>query len=51
MSWEEFYENIVLTEEELKEAIREGKRKKYFREKNADYWRELEEKKIKPRLK
>jgi hypothetical protein len=33
------YSSIELTEEELKEAILEGKRKKYFREKHRDDWK------------
>jgi len=31
-------EAVELTEDELREAILEGKRKKYFKEKHADYW-------------
>jgi hypothetical protein len=48
MSFQPFYENIVLTEEEIKEAIELAKRKKYFRELHAPYWKELEEKNQKP---
>jgi hypothetical protein len=48
MSFQTFYENIVLTEEEIKEAIALAKRKKYFRELHAPYWKELEEKTSKP---
>lgn len=44
MSFQTFYENIALTEEEIQEAIREAKRKKYFRELHAPYWKEQEEK-------
>lgn len=35
-------ESVVLTEEELKEAITEGKRKKYFKEKHKTYWHDQE---------
>lgn len=31
-------ESVVLTEEELKEAITEAKKKKYFHNKHKDYW-------------
>jgi len=34
------YESVELTEEEFIAAILEGKKKKYFRLKNADYWKE-----------
>lgn len=40
-----FYETIVLTPEEEKEAILQGKIKKYFRIKHAPYWEEQEKKK------
>lgn len=40
-----FYESIILTEEEVREAIIEGKKKKYFREKNREYWIEKESEK------
>jgi hypothetical protein len=30
-SWRDFYESIELTEEEIKEALFEGKKKKYFK--------------------
>ena len=42
-----FYDNITLTEEELKEAIVEGKKRKYFKEKNKEYW-QSQEKENKP---
>lgn len=42
MSWQSFYEDIVLTPEEIEEAIFEGKKKKYFRERNKEYWDEQE---------
>jgi hypothetical protein len=32
------YDSIELTQEELIEAIREGKKKKYFYEKNKHHW-------------
>lgn len=35
-------ESIVLTEQEYKEALFEGKKKKYFKEKHSGYWIELE---------
>jgi hypothetical protein len=40
--WRSFYESIELTEEEIREAIFEGKVKKYFREKHKQYWEEKE---------
>jgi hypothetical protein len=51
MSWQDFYSSIELTPEEVEAAILEAKIKKYRRELHKDYWRELEEKKIKPKLK
>lgn len=45
----EFYNEIILTEEETREALLEGRIKKYFHEKNREYWQSLEEKKIKNR--
>jgi hypothetical protein len=51
MSWQSFYESIQLTQDEIEAAILEAKIRKYRRELHADYWRELEEKKIKPKLK
>lgn len=38
-------EKIVLTEEEEKNALWEGKVKKYFREKHREYWIEKESEK------
>ena len=35
-------EAIELTEDEIKAAILEGKRKKYFKLKHEDYWKEQE---------
>jgi hypothetical protein len=46
MTWREFYEKIPLTPEEEKEAIFEGKIKKYFKHKHKEYW-EYHEKQIK----
>lgn len=40
------YESIELTEEETKDAILEGKKKKYFYLKSKDYWIEQEQKAI-----
>lgn len=34
------YEHIVLTEKEKEDAILEGKKKKYFHERNKDYWKD-----------
>ena len=34
----EEYEKIELTEEEIKEALFEGKKKKYFKEKHKNHW-------------
>jgi len=36
------YESIELTEEEIKAAIYEAKKKKYFHEKHKEYWQSLE---------
>ena len=36
------YDAVELTEDELKAAILEGKKRKYFREKHADYWQDHE---------
>jgi hypothetical protein len=47
--WRSFYESIELTEEELEEAIFQGKVKKYFKEKHKDYWNEQENKQGKTR--
>jgi hypothetical protein len=38
----EIIEAIVLSEEEIKEAITEGKRKKFFKERNKEHWNESE---------
>jgi hypothetical protein len=43
MTWQqEEIENTVLTEEELREAILEGKRKKWHHERTKEYWEEQE---------
>jgi hypothetical protein len=48
MTWQqEEIENIVLTEEELKAAILEGKRKKWNHERTKEYWEEQESKPVK----
>lgn len=36
------WDELVLTSEEISEAIEEGKRKKYFWNKNAPYWEQKE---------
>jgi uncharacterized Fe-S cluster-containing radical SAM superfamily protein len=52
MTWQqEEIENTVLTEEELREAILEGKRRKWYLLRYEDYRREQEEKKAKPEKK
>ena len=33
-----WFDKIELTEDELKAAILEGKKKKYFHERNKEYW-------------
>lgn len=38
----DFYNSIELTPEELQSAILEGKKKKYFHEKNKGHWASLE---------
>jgi hypothetical protein len=49
-NWREFYEPIVLTEEEIKEAIFEAKIKKHFREQNKEYWESQENGKTRRQL-
>lgn len=44
---EEFYGKIELTPEEITEALLEGKKRKYFREKHKAYWEEMENSKDK----
>jgi hypothetical protein len=39
-------ERVVLTEEEIKNAMWEGKVKKYFKDKHAEHW--IEKESIKP---
>jgi hypothetical protein len=41
--WRDFYRDIPMSEDEKAEAIFEGQKRKYFREKNADYWNEKEQ--------
>lgn len=36
------YNSIELTPEEIEAAILEGKKKKFFRLRNADYWKDLD---------
>lgn len=38
---------IELTPEEIEEAIWEGKKAKWFKERNAPYWKEKEAEKLK----
>jgi hypothetical protein len=38
-------DKVVLTEEEIKDSIWEGKVKKYFKEKHAEHWIEKESEK------
>jgi hypothetical protein len=45
------YEKVELTEEEIKAAILEGKKKKYFHEKNKGYWEAQERPKKTEKLK
>lgn len=44
--FDDFYESIQLTEEEIQAAILEGKKRKYFHEKHGKDWEEKE--KLKP---
>lgn len=46
---ETFYDHIQLTEEEIKAALHEACKKKYFKLQHSAYWQELEEKQIKNR--
>jgi hypothetical protein len=39
-------EKVILTDQEKEEAILEGKKKKYFKEKHGQYWDEKESKNI-----
>jgi hypothetical protein len=45
-----FYDSIELTPEELQAAILEEKKRKYFKEKNKDYW-QSQERPVKRRIK
>jgi hypothetical protein len=45
-----FYDSITLTEEEIKEALLEGRKKKYFKEKNKEYWEAQEKTKSKTNI-
>jgi hypothetical protein len=42
------YDEVILTEAELKEAILEGKKKKFFKERSKDYWEAQEQMKKGP---
>lgn len=44
MKYDPFYEKIELTEEEVKDAIYEAKKSKFFREKHKNYWLSKERK-------
>jgi hypothetical protein len=46
-SLKELYSNIQLSKEEEEEAILQGKIKKFFHERNAEYWQEKENEKVK----
>ncbi len=48
MTPQQLYEAIELTEDEIKAAILEGKKKKYFYLKTKDYWQSLETTRKKP---
>lgn len=45
MNPNELYGDIELTDEELKAAVMEGKKKKYFHERSKQYWENQEVKK------
>ena len=40
MNPNDFYNDIILTEEEKEEALLEGRKKKWFRERHKDHWPE-----------
>jgi hypothetical protein len=40
---EKIYGHIQLTDDELKAAVLEAKIKKYFHQKNKEYWQQLEQ--------
>lgn len=42
------YEEVQLTESEIKEAILEAKKRKWFKEKHRDYWTNAEQQKKGP---
>lgn len=42
MKGDEFYDSIQLTEEEVKLALLEGRKRKYFYERSKEYWDGLE---------
>lgn len=44
------YDSVELDDEELKAAILEGKKRKYFKTKHQDYWQKLESKKGKKKV-
>lgn len=41
MKGDEYYESILLTEEEIKDALLEAKKKKFFYERSKEYWESL----------
>ena len=49
--WKADFESVELTEEEIKAALLEGKKKKWFHEKNKEYWDNQERPKVKELLK
>lgn len=42
------YDEVHLTDEEIKEALLEGRKKKFFKEKHRDYWVNAEQQKKGP---
>jgi hypothetical protein len=44
------YDSIILTEEEIQEALLERKKRKFFHLKHRDYWQALEGKESKTKV-
>ena len=42
MTGDDFYKSIELSESEIEAALLEARKRKYFKEKHADYWRQME---------